>query len=376
MYRPAWVEIDLKAIRFNLRMIKEKVGKTKIMAVVKADAYGHGAVEISKVALEEGAYALAVSNLEEALELRNAQIACPILILGWSPQSCYQEAIEQDITLAMFDLPEAQALAQTAQSLGKKAKVHLKVDTGMSRIGLMPDENGLNTAAAIIGLKGLNVEGIFSHFAKADEEDKTFAYKQLERFNKFTAQIEEKTGQKFVLKHIANSAAIMEMPEAYLDMVRAGIILYGNYPSKEVKRENFPLKEAMSVKALVARVQKLPRGTTIGYGGTYRLDKDTYVATIPIGYADGYSRRLSNKGLVEYQGHLLNVIGNVCMDQFMVEAADDLKIKPGDTVTVMGGERSEISAESIADILGNISYEIDCLFKLRLRRIFKDEKVN
>ena len=244
----------------------------------------------------------------------------------------------------------------------------------MSRIGIMPDEEGLKTAAAIIGLKDLAVEGIFSHFAKADERDKTYAYQQLERFNKFTALIEENTGQKFILKHIANSAAIMEMPEAYLDMVRAGIILYGNYPSKEVERADFPLKEAMSVKALVARVQKLPQGTTIGYGGTYRLSKDTSVATIPVGYADGYNRRLSNRGLVEYQGRLLKVIGNVCMDQFMVEIADDLKINVGDTVTVMGGKCPEISAESIADTLGSISYEIDCLFKLRLRRIFKDEK--
>lgn len=374
MYRPAWVEIDLAAVRFNLRTIKAKVGSTKIMAVVKADAYGHGAVEVSRVALEEGAYALAVSNMEEALELRNAQFACPILILGWSPESCYKAAVENEITLAIFDLAEAQKLAQTAQALGKKAKVHLKVDTGMSRIGIMPDEEGLKTAAAIIGLKDLAVEGIFSHFAKADERDKTFAYQQLERFNKFTALIEENTGQKFILKHIANSAAIMEMPEAYLDMVRAGIILYGNYPSKEVERADFPLKEAMSVKALVARVQKLPQGTTIGYGGTYRLSKDTSVATIPVGYADGYNRRLSNRGLVEYQGRLLKVIGNVCMDQFMVEIADDLKINVGDTVTVMCGKCPEISAESIADTLGSISYEIDCLFKLRLRRIFKDEK--
>ena len=372
MYRPAWVEIDLKAIRFNLRAIKEKVGKTKIMAVVKADAYGHGAIEVSRTALEEGAYALAVSNMEEALELRDAHIDCPILILGWSPESCYRAAVEHDITLAVFDLSEAQKLAQVAQSMGKMAKVHLKVDTGMSRIGLMPDSEGLKTAEAIIGLNGLEVEGIFSHFAKADEGDKTFAYTQLDRFNKFTAQIEEKTGHKFTLKHIANSAAIMEMPEAHLDMVRAGIILYGNYPSKEVERETFPLKEAMSVKALVARVQKLSQGTTIGYGGTYRLSKDTYVATIPVGYADGYNRRLSNKGLIEYQGRLLKVIGNVCMDQFMVEIDDDIKINVGDTVTLLGGECSEISAESMADILGSISYEIDCLFKLRLRRIFKD----
>lgn len=160
MYRPAWVEIDLAAVRFNLRTIKAKVGSTKIMAVVKADAYGHGAVEVSRVALEEGVYALAVSNMEEALELRNAQFACPILILGWSPESCYKAAVENEITLAAFDLSEAQKLAQTAQALGKKAKVHLKVDTGMSRIGIMPDEEGLKTAAAIIGLKDLAVEGI------------------------------------------------------------------------------------------------------------------------------------------------------------------------------------------------------------------------
>lgn len=371
MYRPAWVEIDVKALRANIRAIKAKVGATKIMAVVKADAYGHGAIEVSKLALEEGVYALAVSNLDEAIELREADINCPILILGWCDRECYEAAIKYDITLAIFSLNEAQELAKTAAALGKKAKVNLKIDTGMSRIGILPDENGVKLAADIMNLADLEVWGAFSHFAKADEKDKTAAQKQFKLFCDFCAQVEKLSQKNIPIKHIANSAAIMEMPETHLDMVRAGIILYGNYPSKEVDRRLLPLKEAMSVKAKIARAQYLPKGASIGYGGTYRLTKDTLVATVPVGYADGYNRLLSNKGRVLYHGHLLPIIGRVCMDQLMIDAEQAPEIKVGDTVTLMG-EAPEISAEHIADMLGSISYEVDCLFKLRLKRIYID----
>ncbi len=370
MYRPAWVEIDLDALRYNIRQIKNKVGKSKIMAVVKADAYGHGAVEVSKTALKEGVYALAVSNLDEAVELRRADIACPILILGWCGSECYEEAIKNDITLTIFDFAEAKQLAETAAKAGKKAKAHLKVDTGMSRIGILPDADGVKTAANIMKLDNLEVWGAFSHFAKADEKDKTAAKKQFAIFCDFCAQVEKLSGKIILIKHIANSAAIMEMPETYLDMVRAGIILYGNYPSKEVDRSLLPLKEVMSVKAKIARAQQLPQGAAIGYGGTYRLSRDTLVATVPIGYADGYNRLLSNKGAVFYEKKLLPIIGRVCMDQLMINAEQAPKIKVGDIVTLMGGGCREISAESLADMVGSISYEVDCLFKLRLQRVY------
>ena len=370
MYRPAWVEIDLEAIRDNIRAIKKRVGETKIMAVVKADAYGHGAVEISRVLLSEGVYAMAVSNMEEAVELREAEITCPILILGWCDRECYEAAVKYDITLALFNLAEAQELAQTALKLGKKAKAHLKVDTGMSRIGLLPNEAGIKTAAAIMRLEGLEIEGAFSHFAKADERDKTAAEKQFRLFTDFCASVEKLSGQKIAIKHIANSAAIMEMPQTHLDMVRAGIILYGNYPSKEVDRSLLQLKEAMSVKAKISRVERLPKGAAIGYGGSYKLNEDTLVATVPVGYADGYNRLLSNKGKVLYNDKFLSIVGRVCMDQLMINAENAPEIKSGDIVTLMGG-CTELSAESIADMIGSISYEVDCLFKLRLKRIYK-----
>lgn len=373
MHRAAWIEVDLKAIRQNIRNIKALVGDTKIMAVVKADAYGHGAVEISRVALEEGVYALAVSNLDEAIELREANINCPILILGWSSEECFADAVKYDITLAMFDLAEASKLADIAANLGKKAKVHLKIDTGMSRIGLLADDNGVKTAAAIMNLANLEVRGAFSHFAKADEQDKSAAQRQFAVFNDFCAKVEQLSQKHLAIKHIANSAAIMEMPETHLDMVRAGIIIYGHYPSKEVRRDILKLNEAMSLRAKISRVECLKKGSTIGYGGTYRLQQDTLVATAPVGYADGYNRLLSNQGKALYQGKLLPIIGRVCMDQLMLDAQMVPEIKKGEVVTLIGGENPQISAEAIADMIGSISYEVDCWLKIRLPRRYIDE---
>lgn len=372
MHRAAWIDVNLQAIRQNIRNIKALTKETKIMAVVKADAYGHGAVEVSRVALEEGIYALAVSNLDEAIELREANINCPILILGWSSEECFADAIKYDITLAIFDLVEAEKLAAVAAKLGKKAKVHLKIDTGMSRIGIIPDDNGVKTAVAIMNLANIEVRGAFSHFAKADEADKTTAKKQFTIFTDFCAKVEELSQKRIAIKHIANSAAIMEMPETYLDMVRAGIIIYGHYPSKEVKRESLKLSESMSLRAKVSRVECLKKGSAIGYGGTYCLENDTLVATVPVGYADGYNRLLSNKGQALYMGKLLPIIGRVCMDQLMLDAQTVPEIKKGDVVTLIGGEDAQISAEAIADMIGSISYEVDCLLKIRLPRRYTD----
>lgn len=373
MHRAAWIEVNLKAIRQNIRNIKALIGDTKIMAVVKADAYGHGAVEVSRVALEEGVYALAVSNLDEAIELREAKINCPILILGWSSEECFADAVKYDITLAMFDLAEASKLADIAAKLGKKAKVHLKIDTGMSRIGLLADDNGIKTAVDIMNLDNLEVRGAFSHFAKADEQDKSAAQRQFAVFNDFCAKVEQLSQKHFAIKHIANSAAIMEMPETHLDMVRAGIIIYGHYPSKEMRRDILKLNEAMSLRAKISRVECLKKGSAIGYGGTYRLEKDTLVATAPVGYADGYNRLLSNHGKALYRNKLLPIIGRVCMDQLMLDAQMAPEIKKGEVVTLIGGENLQISAEAIADMIGSISYEVDCLLKIRLPRRYIDE---
>ena len=365
MERPAWVEIDTDALAYNMRNIRKKVGDREIMAVVKADAYGHGAVEAARIFLENGATRLAVSMMSEAVELREAGISCPILILGWSGTEAYAAALEWDVTLAIYSYEEAKLLDHAAETAGKKAKVHLKLDTGMSRIGLLANKEGEETAKRIMGLQHLDVEGIFSHFSKADEKDKGYARKQFAKFCAFTEDLAAQ-GYRFRIRHMANSAAIMELPDTYMEMVRPGIILYGMYPSDEVNREELKIRPAMRIKAKVSRVQWLEKGTLVGYGGTYETADRRKIVTVPVGYADGYHRLLSNRGMAEYKGQLLPIVGNVCMDQCMVDGTE-VEIACGDEVVLLGGEREEISAEGMARMLGTISYEVLCDFALRLR---------
>jgi len=366
MKRPAWIEIDTDALKHNIREIKAKVGKCTIMAVVKADAYGHGAVECAKIFLKNGAEYLAVGMAHEALELRQGGITAPILILGWTPEDCYDFILEEDITIAIYDIKEAEKLNSKAKEKNKKAKVHIKFDTGMSRIGLMANEAGLKEAQAIYQLPNLECEGIFSHFSKADEADKNYANQQLERFRQIIKDLEQ-SGCMFTYRHMANSAAIMELPQAYFNMVRPGIILYGLYPSDEVKKENLDLKAAMRVMAKISRVEQINEGTLVGYGGSFIAERPTKVATVAVGYADGYSRQFSNKGAVLFKGEKIPIIGKVCMDQFMLDATNS-DLKKGDSVTLMEPNSDAVSADALAKILGTISYEVVCLFALRLKR--------
>lgn len=372
--RPAWVEVSLKNIQHNIREIRRLIGTdTLLTAVVKADGYGHGAVKVAKAALASGADRLAVSMLSEALTLRESGIDCPILILGWTPPRAYETLITNDITTAIYSLSEAQELDQVAQHLGHKAKVHIKVDTGMSRLGLVPDSAGVEEACAITALPYLFCEGIFSHFSKADEQDKSYAKRQFETFQQFIHNIEVKSGYHFPIKHIANSAAIIDLPKTHLDMARAGIIIYGLYPSDDVQKHNIHLLPTMTWQAEVSRIQELPVGTLVGYGGTYETNKITKVATIPVGYADGYDRHLSNRGAIAYQGKRLPIIGKVCMDQFMVDATGtDLQV--GDVVTLIGrnGE-AEVSWEEMAETLGTITYELVCKVASRVPRIYDED---
>ena len=372
--RPAWVEVSLKNIKHNIREIRRLAGPDRLVtAVVKANGYGHGAVEVSKAALSAGADRLAVSMLSEALVLREGGIDCPILILGWTPERAYETLITNDITTAIYNVEEAKALNQTAERLGKKAKIHIKVDTGMSRIGIVPSEEGVRQACAILALPHLEAEGIFSHFSKADESDKWYAQKQFEKFQQFIHKIEEACGYQFPIRHIANSAAIIDLPETHLDMVRAGIIIYGLYPSDEVVKENIDLRPTMTWQAEVSRVQELPADTLVGYGGTYQTKGLTKVATVPVGYADGYDRHLSNKGVVAYKGHLLPVVGKVCMDQFMVDATGT-DIQVGDQVTLIGQNGdAEVTWEEMANTLGTITYELVCKVAARVPRIYDEE---
>lgn len=372
-YRPAWLEISPAKLQYNCETVKKIVGdKVKVCAVVKANGYGHGVVETSKACLAAGAEFLAVAMLTEAMELREAGFTCPILILGWTPEEGYELAIQHEIRLALFDVEEAKRLNAKALAMGKQALVHLKLDTGMSRIGFQADEAGLSTAQAILHMEGIFVEGIFSHFSKADEADKTFARKQLATFQQFNRQLEARTGVRIPIRHMAASAAIIDLPEGHLDMVRPGIMLYGFQPSAEMHNQA-DLKPALVWKARVGRVQKLPAGRLIGYNGTFELKQDTLVATVPVGYADGYNRLLSNYGYVLCQGKKLPIIGKVCMDQFMVDASQVPQLQAGDTVTLLGVDGDvSITVTEMAAMLKTIEHEIVCGIAPRVPKFYVD----
>ncbi|MBR6756383.1 MAG: alanine racemase [Peptococcaceae bacterium] len=372
IYRPTWVDIDMQAARHNFQTVRQLVGEqVKICAIVKANGYGHGSVELSKLYVAEGVDFLAVATIDGALKLRNAGIEVPILVLGWTPAEAYQAAVENDVRLTMYDLQEIKKLNEAAASKGKKALVHLKIDTGMTRLGFMATEENLEQIAQALALPNIEIEGIFSHFSKADEKSKDYAYKQLAIFKDFVARLEEKTGYHIPIKHMANSAAIIDLPEAHLDMVRPGIVLCGLQPSSEMLN-TADLQPVLSWKAKVSRVQQVPAGTLIGYGGTYQAEKTMTVATIPVGYADGYNRLLSNKGYVLYQGKKLPIVGRVCMDQFMVDASSAANLQAGDEVILIGsqGEQS-LTVTEMAEMLQTIDHEIICAIAARVPRIYK-----
>lgn len=374
-YRPTWLEISPANLQYNCETVRKLAGNdVKICAVVKANGYGHGAVEVSKACLAAGADFLAVAMLGEAMELREAGFTCPVLILGWTPEEGYEQAIAQDIRLALFDVEEAQRVNAKAKAMGKKAYVHLKLDTGMSRIGFQADEAGLATAEAILGMDSLIVEGIFSHFSKADEADKTFARGQLATFKAFNAQLEQRTGVRIPIQHMAASSGIIDLPEGHLDMVRPGIMLYGFQPSDEMQHQA-DLKPALVWKARLGRVQKLPAGRLIGYNGTFELQQDTLVATVPAGYADGYNRLLSNYGYVVCRGKKLPIIGRVCMDQFMVDASQLPDLQAGDEVILLGEEQgASLTVTEMAKMLKTIEHEVTCGIALRVPRIYLEEE--
>ncbi|MDX9871326.1 MAG: alanine racemase [Clostridia bacterium] len=372
--RPVWVEINLKNIRHNFNEVRRLVGpQVQVMAVVKANAYGHGAAEVAHVLDAAGAERFGVALLQEAVQLREADIRKPILILGWTPPELYRQALEQDIALTVYSLQEARELSSVAGQ-GRKITVHLKVDTGMSRIGLLPGERGLEEALRILELPGLNVEGVFTHLAKADEKDKTFTQKQLALFHSFIVRVEEKSGFRFKLKHAANSAAIIDCPEAYFDMVRPGIMLYGLKPSDEVDLSKVELRQAVGWKARIAHVKKVPKDTPVSYGGIYQAPEESVIITLPLGYADGYSRLLSNKGQALVFGRRIPLVGRICMDQMMFNAtAVPQELKVGAIVTLLGTDGADfISVDEIAQVLGTINYEIVCMISGRIPRFYQE----
>lgn len=373
--RPAWAEIDLDNLAHNMREVRRIVeDDISIMAVVKANAYGHGSIETSKVFLENGACYLAVATLGEAIELRRAGISAPILILGYIKNSQHHIAVEEDITETIYNMESAKFLSDAATKLKRKAKVHIKIDSGMGRIGFRPDEKSIEEIVNIAKLPNLEVEGIFTHFAKADELDKTFTIEQYEKFQWTIKELGNK-GLNIPIKHASNSAAIIDLPEYNLNMVRGGIMLYGLYPSDEVIKEKVKLKPAMTLKAEISNIKVVPKGTGISYGQIFVTERESKIATIPIGYADGFTRLLTSKSEVAIKGQRAPVVGKICMDQSMIDVTDVENVHIGDEVILFGdGSFGSPHIDEVAKTLGTISYEVLCMVGRRVPRVYVKDK--
>ncbi|AVK48104.1 alanine racemase [Clostridium sp. MF28] len=369
--RPVYAEIDLDAIAYNMKNIKNLAKDKEVIAVVKADCYGHGALDVAPTLLENGASRLAVAVLTEGIELRNDNIKAPIMILGYTPSYLNEELIKYDLEQTVYDLDYAKELSKTALNLNKKAKIHIAIDTGMGRIGFLPTEKAIDDICKICSLEGLEVIGIFTHFSTSDEKDKEYTNEQFEKFTDLLKKLSN-LNIEIPIKHVSNSGAIMDMPETYLDAVRAGIILYGYYPSNEVKKENLSLKPALTLKATITRVQEMDAGMSISYGRTFKTERKSLIATIPIGYADGYSRLLAKNAKVIINGQFAPIVGRICMDQCMIDITDiNGDIKVGDEVIILGEQNGlRFNADNFAEIMGTINYEILCMLKYRIPRVY------
>ncbi len=363
--------IDLDAICNNITNTRKLVGNTtRIMAIIKADGYGHGAIPIAKALDQIGVDAFGIAILEEGIELRRAGIKKPLLILGYTPKEQFKELVRFDITPTIFESCTAEELSKEALKQNKTANIHIKLDTGMSRIGFSDKIESIEEIKKIASMKGIRIEGIFSHFACADETDKTSAINQLKRYLSFVKQLEAE-GIFIPVKHIANSAGIIDLPEAQLDMVRSGISTYGLYPSEEVNKNKIELKPAMEIKTHISYVKEVDAGVGVSYGSTYITTDKTTIATIPVGYGDGYPRLLSSKGRVLVHGKSAPIIGRVCMDQFMVDVTKIDNVKQGDVVTLLGKDGDQfISAEEIAEMAYSFNYELICNVGKRIPRIY------
>lgn len=372
-FRPVWAEVDLGAIAFNMRMFRRLYPQQLLMAIVKADAYGHGAVPVAQTVLAAGADWLGVAFVEEGLALRRAGIDAPILVLGTTREgAAITAAVKYGLALTVYDEDNLAHMAEVARREGARLVVHVKVDTGMNRIGV----KGVDAAVALLESARNNpwieVQGLYTHFATADEADKSFTRRQYETFMNIVAALEQRDIKPPIL-HCANSAAAIDMPELATDMLRIGIGLYGVYPSSEVSRSRIQLKPAMQWKTRVTAVKQVQPGETVSYGATYQVgQKPEYIATLPVGYADGYSRRLSNVGEVLIRGHRCPVVGRVCMDQLMVRVPDASGIVAGDEAVLFGRQDgAELPVEQVAAWLDTIAYEVLCMVGKRVPRVYR-----
>ena len=375
-YTRVYASVNLDAVESNMKAMEGNLAEGEaIMGVVKTDGYGHWAVPVAKT-IDPYVKAYGVATIEEAVNLRHHGIQKPILILGVTHQSHNEELIHYQLRSTVFEEKQALALSQTAVKMGKTAWAHLALDTGMSRVGMKPSEESADLAARISSMEGIRVEGIFTHFARADEKDKTFARKQLKDYLDFIAMLERR-GVRIPIKHISNSAGIVDMREANCDMTRAGISIYGLYPSDEVEKENVILYPAMELKSQVTYIKTIDPQTPVSYGGTFVADRQMTVATIPVGYGDGYPRSLSGKGRVLIRGKSAPILGRVCMDQMMVDVTDIPDVMADDQVTLIGKDGKErITVEELACLGGGFHYEIVCNIGKRVPRVYiKDGKI-
>lgn len=368
--RPVWAEVELDRLAHNMREIRKNAVSKDIIAVIKADGYGHGALDIAPTLLENGATRIAVAVLNEAVELRRGGIEEPIMVLGFTPPSLIDMLIRYDIEQTVYTYDLAKEISQLAKKKNKIAKIHIALDTGMGRIGFIPNEESIEEVYNISKLPNIIIEGLYSHFSSADEEDKAYTNMQLERYKDFYNKLAEK-GVKINLRHIANSAAIIDMPQSHFEAVRPGIILYGYYPSQEVQKQKIDLKPVMSLKTNIVHIKSLPAGEYISYGRKFKTSRESVIATLPVGYADGYTRLLFNKAKVIINGNFVPVIGRICMDQCMVDVTDIKDVKVGDEVILMGEQGDlKFTADHIAELLGTINYEVTCMISKRVPRVY------
>jgi alanine racemase len=378
-----WAEIDLNAYAHNIKALRRIAHPdARLMAVVKANGYGHGAVEVAREALQNGAEWLGVARFDEAIRLRQQGLTAPILIFGYTPPDLAKQLIEFDLTPTVYSYSTAQILSANAQSIGKTIGVHIKVDSGMGRLGLLPDtlisknapsdvqDKAIREIETISKLAGLDIEGIFTHFATADSADTSYAQKQLDIFLDFTNQL-RRAGLEPPLKHAANSAALIQLPESHLDMVRPGIATYGLLPSEEMKDMQAVLKPAMTLKSKIVHLKNVPAGFNVSYGITYQTKHPTTIATVPVGYADGYNRLLSSRGHMLVRGEKVPIIGRVCMDLTMLDVGTLSNVNFEDEVVIFGQQdNASITADEIAARLNTINYEVVSTITARVPRIY------
>lgn len=372
-YRGTWAEIDLQAIAHNVRQFRFHLpAETDVMAIVKADGYGHGALQVAKTALANGASFLGVAFLGEAVQLREEGIDVPILVMGYTDPEYMKIAVEKDISVTVFDWKAIVALEEASRQLGRKGRAHLKVDTGMGRIGIRAHDPELQEMIRYLEASPfLTFEGLFTHYACADEIDNPLQQEQMKLFDEVMRMLDnDKIVPQYV--HASNSAAAAQFPGTSHSFVRLGISMYGLYPSSDIKgKDLLSLKQAFSLKSRITHVKKVAAGTTISYGATYVTEKEEMIATIPIGYADGYRRSLSNRGMVLIHGMRSPIVGRVCMDQMMVQVTHIPDVQVGDEVVLIGRQgNEEIDIDEVAGWLDTINYEIPCMIGKRVPRIY------